>query len=103
MKADDLIEKLQTRIAHRFGGATFDEDFLLAELDSAISKVAEKRWVEPDELENKYENAVINIALYNLALIGGDFETTHDENGIKRIFMTEQEILKQVTPKARCF
>ena len=100
MNAEELLDTLQERMNKRFVGS-FDEDFLLAELESAIYKVAEKRWVEPEQLEDKYKNAVINVTLYNLALLGGDFEASHSENGISRTFMTEQEVLKQVTPKAR--
>lgn len=100
MKAEDLLDTLQERMKNRFT-ETYDDDFLLAELNSAISKVASKRWVSIDKLEDVYQNAVIDITLYNLALIGGDFESSHSENSISRTFISEQEVLKQVTPKAR--
>lgn len=100
MKAENLLETLQTRMKNRFT-EQYDDEFLTTELESAISKVASRRWVSVDELEDKYSNAVIDITLYNLALIGGDFESNHTENGITRTFISEQEILKQITPKAR--
>lgn len=100
MKAEDLLETLQTRMTNRIT-TSYQDEFLIAELESAISKVASKRWVDIEELDDKYSNAVIDIALYNLALIGGDFESNHTENGITRTFISEQEILKQITPKAR--
>lgn len=100
MKAIDLLDKLQIRMTNRFS-EKYDDDFLIAELESAINKVAHKRWVDVEQLEDKYSNAVIDITLYNLALIGGDFESNHTENGITRTFISEQEILKQITPKAR--
>lgn len=100
MQAENLLEKLKLRIKNRFS-EDFDDDFLISELNSAISKVANRRWVDIEDLEDKYQNAVLDVALYNLALIGGDFETSHSENGINRIFITEQEVLKQVTPKVR--
>lgn len=102
MEAPKLLEKLQERMKNRIT-ESYDDDFLIAELESAISKVAYKRWVNADKLEDYYENAVIDIALYNISLIGGDYQTSHNENGINRSFVSEQEILKQVTPKARAF
>lgn len=100
MIASDLIDKLRLRMTGRIT-ANYSDDFLESELDTAISKVAEKRWVEVDELEDKFANDVVNIALYNIALIGGDFQTAHSENGINRTFITENEILQNITPKAR--
>lgn len=100
MEVNNLLDTLKARIKHRFT-EEFEDDFLIAELESAMSKVASRRWVSIDELEDKYKNAVIDIALYNLALVGGDFESNHSENGINRTFISEQEVLKQVTPKAR--
>lgn len=102
MKADNLLDTLRQRMRNRFT-ENFDDDFLIAELESAIAKVASKRWVSIDKLEDNYSNAVIDIALYNLSLVGGDFESSHSENGINRVFISEQEVLKQVTPKARAF
>lgn len=100
MRADDLLDTLQTRMKNRIT-ENYDDDFLIAELESAMAKVASRRWVSVEELEDEYQNAVIDIALYNLALIGGDFESSHSENGINRVFISEQEVLKQITPKAR--
>lgn len=100
MRADDLLDTLQTRMKNRIT-ENYDDDFLIAELESAMAKVASRRWVSVDNLEDEYQNAVIDIALYNLALIGGDFESSHSENGINRVFISEQEVLKQITPKAR--
>ena len=102
MIADNLLDTLRTRMKNRIT-ENYDDDFLIEELNSAISKVASRRWVSVDDLEDSYTNAVIDIALYNLSLIGGDFESSHSENGINRVFISEQEVLKQVTPKARAF
>ena len=102
MKARDLLDTLQERMKNRIS-ENYSDDFLIAELESAISKVASKRWVDEDKLEDKYKNAVIDVTLYNLALIGGDFQSSHSENGIDRRFISEQEVLKQVIPKARVF
>ena len=100
MEVVNLLSKLKKRMNGRIN-CEYCDDFLLSELENAMYKVAEKRWCDTNELEDKYENAVINVALYNIALIGGDFQTSHSENGINRAFITEQEVLKQVTPKAR--
>ena len=98
--AEDLLKKLKTKMENRIT-TEFSDAFLISELQDAIFKVAERRWVDINRLDKKYESAVVEIALYNLSLIGADFQVTHNENGINRMFRTEEEILKKVTPKAR--
>lgn len=97
---NDLLPKLKTRMENRITGS-YTDSFLLSELENALYKVSERRWVDISELEDKYSYQIINIALYNIALIGGDFQKSHSENGISRGFVTEEEILKQITPKGK--
>lgn len=96
----DLLPALKTRMANRIQ-EEYEDEFLMGELENALYKVSERRFCEPEELENKYTNSIIEIALYNISLIGGDFQTQHSENGVQRVFVKEEEILKKIIPKAR--
>ena len=58
-----------------------------------ISKVA-KRDGLIQKIWKIFANDIVNIALYNIALIGGDFQTHHSENGISRTFVTEKKCYK---------
>lgn len=97
---EKLLPTLKARMQHRIT-EQYDDSFLLTELSSAFQKVAKKRWVNPKDLEDIYANDIVNIALYNIALIGGDFQTHHSENGISRTFVTEEEILRTIPTRAR--
>lgn len=102
IRVEDLLSALKIRMRNRIT-VEYDDVFLLNELTSAFNKVCKKRFVKPEELEDFYAQDIINIALYNISLIGGDFQTSHSENGISRSFLTEEEILKTIVPKARVY
>lgn len=76
-------------------------------LETAKSAINARRYPfgeVPDELEKRYENLQIRIAveLYNKA--GAEGETAHSENGISRSYSSawiSEELLSEVTPKAR--
>ena len=58
----------------------------------------------PEELERRYENLQLRIAveLYNKQ--GAEGEIAHSENGISRTYSSSwisEELLSEVTPKAR--
>lgn len=55
----------------------------------------------PDELEPQYTGLQVRIAQAIYNKMGGDFETSHTENGVTRTWGSEgipQELLAQVTP-----
>lgn len=98
IEIQDLLPSLKLRMQYRIN-AEYNDTFLLNELLSAFQKVAKKRWVALEDLEDIFAQDIINIALYNINLIGGDFQISHSENGISRSFLTEEEILKSVPTK----
>lgn len=98
IEIQDLLPSLKLRMQYRIN-TEYDDTFLLNELLSAFQKVAKKRWVELEDLEDIFAQDIINIALYNINLIGGDFQVAHSENGISRTFLTEEQILKSVPTK----
>ena len=75
-------------------------------LETAKSAINARRYPfgdVPEELERRYENLQIRIAveLYNKQ--GAEGETSHSENGISRAYSAawiSEELLSEVTPKA---
>lgn len=75
-------------------------------LETAKSAINARRYPfgdVPEELEKRYENLQIRIAveLYNKQ--GAEGETSHSENGISRGYSAawiSEELLNEVTPKA---
>lgn len=76
-------------------------------LETAKSAINARRYPfgdPPDELERRYNNLQLRIAveLYNKQ--GAEGETSHSENGISRSYSSawiSEELLSEVTPKAR--
>lgn len=81
-----------------------DAEFLLETAKAAINARRYPFGEPPDELERRYSNLQLRIAieLYNKA--GAEGETGHSENGISRSYSSawiSEELLSEVTPKAR--
>lgn len=58
----------------------------------------------PDELERRYENLQLRIAIELYNKQGAEGESAHSENGISRTYSSawiSEELLSEVTPKAR--
>lgn len=75
-------------------------------LETAKSAINARRYPfgePPDELERRYNNLQLRIAveLYNKQ--GAEGETSHSENGISRSYSSawiSEELLSEITPKA---
>lgn len=93
-------ELLRTQIPQITDG---DAAFLLETAKSAINARRYPFGDVPEELERRYENLQIRIAveLYNKQ--GAEGETSHSENGISRAYSSawiSEELLSEITPKA---
>lgn len=58
----------------------------------------------PDELESRYKDLQIRIAVELFNKRGAEGETAHSENGISRTYSAawiSEELLSEVTPRAR--
>lgn len=53
------------------------------------------------ELANKYYNVCRDLALFYYNTIGAEFQQSHDENEIKRVWRNENNILNGITPISR--
>lgn len=80
-----------------------DAEFLLETAKAAINARRYPFGEPPDELEKRYGNLQIRIAieLYNKA--GAEGEIGHSENGISRTYTSawiSEELLSEIMPKA---
>lgn len=84
-----------------------DEAILYDCLESAKSAIMSRRFPYqewPDEVETRYLDLQFRIALAIFNKQGGDYETSHIENGVSRSYGSEgipQELLSEITPLAR--
>ena len=53
--------------------------------------------VEADIAEN-YNHIVVELALYDYNMRGAEGETSHNENGVNRSFVSRESILGKITP-----
>ena len=57
---------------------------------------------QPEEIENKYKDLQIRIAVEMYNKRGAEGETAHSENGISRTYASanvSEDLLKEITPK----
>ncbi len=94
------LERLKIRITEN---ATDEE--LEDILESAKAVILSRRfpfgdW--PEELENKYKDLQIRIAVEMFNKRGAEGETAHSENGVSRSYSSasvSEELLREITPK----
>lgn len=80
-----------------------DAAFLLETAKSAINARRYPFGDIPEELERRYENLQIRIAVELFNKQGAEGEVSHSENGISRAYSSawiSEELLSEVTPKA---
>ena len=94
------LERLKIRITEN---ATDEE--LEDILESAKAVILSRRFPfgeHPEELENKYKDLQIRIAVEMFNKRGAEGETAHSENGVSRSYSSasvSEELLREITPK----
>lgn len=104
---EDLAKKVFKKAKSR-NMSYITPDDCVDEVVSAINDVNERRRYIPTKdvlFEEKYEQIVIKICMYNIAKYGAEGETAHSENGISRTYengdASIDSILKKIVPLAR--
>lgn len=100
MKMDiQQLERLQKRVCD-------NNTVLLNELlESAKNIILSKRYPcsdYPDELENRYKDLQVRIAVDLYNKLGAEGELAHSENGVSRSYGAENvstDLLKEIVPK----
>ena len=95
------LERLKLRITEKV-----NDDELEDILESAKAVILSRRfpfseW--PDEIEDRYKDLQIRIAVEMFNKQGAEGEILHSENGVSRTYASasvSEDFLKEITPKA---
>ena len=94
------LERLKIRITENVPDAELEDI-----LESAKAVILSRRFPfgdHPDEVENKYKDLQIRIAVEMFNKRGAEGETAHSENGVSRTYSSasvSEELLREITPK----
>ncbi len=94
------LERLKIRITENVPDAELEDI-----LESAKAVILSRRFPfgdQPDEVENKYKDLQIRIAVEMFNKRGAEGETAHSENGVSRSYSSasvSEELLREITPK----
>ena len=100
---DEIIAELTRELQNQ---PTFNADILAIKVRDAYRKVRSRKCyentsyteerIEQDLYNNHYQD-IKDVALYNFATQGANFQTSHSENGVGRTWRTEDDILGNIT------
>lgn len=94
------LERLKIRITE-----TTNDDELVDILESAKAVILSRRFPfgeYPDDIEPRYQDLQIRIAVEMYNKRGAEGETAHSENGVSRSYSSasvSEELLREITPK----
>ena len=95
------LERLKIRITEKVTDAELEDI-----LESAKAVILSRRFPfgeQPIEVEDKYKDLQIRIAVEMFNKRGAEGETAHSENGVSRSYSSanvSEDLLKEITPKA---
>jgi hypothetical protein len=96
------LERLKSRITEKDVSDTELEDIL----ESAKAVILSRRFPfgeYPAEIEDRYKDLQIRIAVEMFNRQGAEGEISHSENGVSRTYSSasvSEELLREITPKA---
>ena len=94
------LERLKIRITEKVSDGELEDI-----LESAKAVILSRRFPfgeQPEEIENKYKDLQIRIAVEMFNKRGAEGETAHSENGVSRSYASanvSEDLLKEITPK----
>ena len=95
------LERLKIRITEKVTDVELEDI-----LESAKAVILSRRFpfgVQPAEIEDKYKDLQIRIAVEMFNKRGAEGETAHSENGVSRSYASanvSEDLLREITPKA---
>lgn len=95
------LERLKIRITEKVNDVELEDI-----LESAKAVILSRRFPfgnPPVEIEDRYKDLQIRIAVEMFNKRGAEGETAHSENGISRSYASanvSEDLLKEITPKA---
>ena len=94
------LERLKIRITEKV-----DDNVLEDILESAKAVILSRRFPfgeQPTEIEDRFKDLQIRIAVEMFNKSGAEGETAHSENGVSRTYSSasvSEELLREITPK----
>ena len=94
------LERLKIRITEKVNDIELEDI-----LESAKAVILSRRFPfgeQPTEIEDKYKDLQIRIAVEMFNKRGAEGETAHSENGVSRSYASanvSEDLLKEITPK----
>ena len=94
------LERLKIRITENVNDVELEDI-----LESAKAVILSRRFPfgeQPTEIEDRYKDLQIRIAVEMFNKKGAEGETAHSENGISRTYQSanvSEDLLKEITPK----
>ena len=94
------LERLKIRITENVSDVELEDI-----LESAKAVILSRRFpygIYPLEIEDRYKDLQIRIAVEMYAKRGAEGETVHSENGVSRTYSSasvSEELLREITPK----
>lgn len=104
---DEIIAELTAELQKQ---PTFDADILAIKVRDAYRKVRSRKCYEntsfteeqiEKDLYDRYFQDIKDVAKYNFAIMGADFQKSHSENNISRTWRTEDEIMSNIVAYAK--
>ena len=95
------LERLKIRITENVNDIELEDI-----LESAKAVILSRRFPfgeQPEEIESKYKDLQIRIAVEMFNKRGAEGETSHSENGVSRSYASanvSEDLLREITPKA---
>ena len=95
------LERLKIRITEKVTDAELEDI-----LESAKAVILSRRFPfgeQPEEIESKYKDLQIRIAVEMFNKRGAEGEIAHSENGVSRSYASanvSEDLLREITPKA---
>lgn len=99
---DEIIAELTVELQNQ---PTFNTEILAIKVRDAYRKVRSRKHYEntsfteeqiEKDLYDKHYQDIKDVAKYNFATMGADFQTSHSENNISRTWRTEEEVMSNV-------
>ena len=95
------LDRLKIRITENVNDVELEDI-----LESAKAVILSRRFPfgeQPTEIEERYKDLQIRIAVEMFNKRGAEGETAHSENGVSRTYQSanvSEDLLKEITPKA---
>ena len=95
------LERIKIRITEKVDDVELEDI-----LESAKAVILSRRFPfgeQPTEIEERYKDLQIRIAVEMFNKRGAEGETAHSENGVSRSYSSasvSEELLREITPKA---